>query len=82
MLGDATKAAAEANPDIKFSIVDYTYDPVIPNVIGQIFNTDQAGFLAGYVAAGVTKTGKIGTFGGLQIPTVTVFMDGFYMASP
>ena len=78
LIGDATKAAAEANPDIKFSIVDYNYDPAIANVTGQIFNTDEAAFLAGYLAAGVTKTGKVGTFGGLPLPTVTIFMDGFY----
>lgn len=77
LIGDATKAAAEANPDLKFSIVDYSYDPAISNVVGQIFNTDEAAFLAGYLAAGVTKTGKVGTFGGLPIPTVTIFMDGF-----
>lgn len=77
LLGDATKAGAEANPDQKFSIVDYAYDPVLPNVLGQVFNTDEAAFLAGYVAAGVTKTGAVGTFGGIQIPPVTVFMDGF-----
>ena len=79
LLGDATKVAAEANPEQKFSIVDYAYDPAIPNVLGQVFATDQAAFLAGYVAAGVTKTGKVGTFGGIQIPPVTVFMDGFAM---
>jgi len=77
LLGDATAAAAQANPDQNFSIVDYAYDPVIPNVLGQVFTTDQAAFLAGYVAAGVTKSGVVGTFGGIQIPTVTVFMDGF-----
>ena len=81
LLGDATKAAAEANPDTKFSIVDFAYDPTIPNVLGQVFNTDEAAFLAGYVAAGVTKTGKIGTFGGIQIPTVTVFMDGYALGA-
>jgi len=78
LIGDATKAAAEANPDVKFSIVDYNYAPAIANVTGQIFETDEAAFLAGYLAAGVTKTGTVGTFGGLPIPTVTIFMDGFY----
>ncbi len=77
LMGDATKAAAEANPDQKFSIVDFAYDPVIPNVVGQVFATDQAAFLAGYLAAGMTKTGVLGTFGGINIPPVTVFMDGF-----
>jgi len=77
LLGDATGAAAEANPDQPFSIVDFAYDPGYDNVLGQVFNTNEAAFLAGYLAAGVTKTGKVGTFGGIQIPPVTVFMDGF-----
>ncbi|MCA1953950.1 MAG: BMP family ABC transporter substrate-binding protein [Anaerolinea sp.] len=76
-LTDATKAAAEANPSVKFSIVDVSYDPPINNVLGQVFQTDEAAFLAGYVAAGTTKTGKVATFGGFPIPTVTAFMDGF-----
>ncbi|WP_299027376.1 BMP family ABC transporter substrate-binding protein [uncultured Thermanaerothrix sp.] len=77
LLGDATKTAAEKNPDQKFAIVDFAYDPPLNNVLGLTFATDQAAFLAGYAAAGVTKTGKVGTFGGIQIPPVTVFMDGF-----
>jgi basic membrane protein A len=77
LLGDATKAAAQANPDFKFSIVDYAYDPVIPNVVGQVYATDEAAFLAGYLAAGVSKSGVVGTFGGINIPPVTIFMDGF-----
>ena len=86
LAGDATMEAANANPDIPFSIVDYAYGenedgtPMITNnnVLGQVFNTDEAAFLAGYLAAGMTKTGKVGTFGGINIPPVTVFMDGFY----
>jgi basic membrane protein A len=49
----------------------------IPNVQGQIFKTDQAAFLAGYLAAGMTETGKLGYFGGAKIPTVTIFGVGF-----
>jgi len=77
LLGDATKAAAEANPDQKFSIVDFAYDPALPNVLGQVFATDQAAFLAGYLAAGVSESGIVGTFGGINIPPVTIFMNGF-----
>jgi basic membrane protein A len=76
LLGDATKAAAEANPNIKFSIVDFAYDPVVPNILGEVYATDEAAFLAGYLAAGVSKSGVIGTFGGINIPPVTIFMDG------
>lgn len=81
LLGDATKEAANANPEIPFTIVDYAYadgDITNNNVLGQVFNTDEAAFLAGYLAAGTTKTGKVGTFGGINIPPVTIFMDGFY----
>ena len=78
LLGDATKVAAEANPDRMFSIVDFAYDPTIPNILGQVFATHEAAFLAGYVAAGMTNTGVIGTFGGINIGgPVTDFMDGF-----
>lgn len=77
LLGDATKVAAEANPEQKFSIVDFAYDPAIPNVLGQVYATDQAAFLAGYLAAGMSETGILGTFGGINIPPVTIFMDGF-----
>ncbi len=77
LIGDATAAAAEANPDNNFSIVDFAYDPPVDNIVGQIFQTDESAFLAGYAAAAVTKTGIVGTFGGLPIPTVTIFMKGF-----
>jgi basic membrane protein A len=76
LLSNATRSVAYVNPNQKFSIVDYSYDPVIPNILSQVFTTHEAAFLAGYLAAGMTKTGKIGTFGGFPIPTVTIFMDG------
>jgi basic membrane protein A len=76
LLADATKAAAEENPDVNFAIID---DASIDadNVKPLTFNTSEAAFLAGYAAASYSKTGTVGTFGGLQIPTVTIFMDGF-----
>ncbi|MCY0148148.1 BMP family ABC transporter substrate-binding protein [Hoeflea sp. G2-23] len=77
LLGDATKNAALANPDQKFSIVDFAYDPMVPNILGQVYATDEAAFLAGYLAAGMSKTGVLGVFGGINIPPVTIFMDGF-----
>jgi len=77
LLGDATAAAAKDNPDQDFAIVDFAYDPTIPNVLGLTFSTDQAAFLAGYLAAGMSQSGKIGTFGGINIPSVTIFMNGF-----
>ena len=81
LLGDATQEFANANPDVPFTIVDFAYDEgaiTNNNVLGQIFNTDEAAFLAGYLAAGMTQTGTVGTFGGINIPPVTIFMDGYY----
>jgi basic membrane protein A len=77
LMGDATQKFATENPEQKFSIVDYSYDPALPNVVSQTYATDEAAFLAGYLAAGTTKTGTVGLFGGLNIPPVTIFMDGF-----
>jgi basic membrane protein A len=87
--GDLAKVAA-LYPDVNFTIVDYTYpdpfgvpeevvghDECIPNVQGQVFKTDQAAYLAGYLSAGMTETGKLGYFGGAKIPTVTIFGVGF-----
>jgi basic membrane protein A len=92
LLGLDTAKAAKANPDIKYAIVDYAYPDCfgtavegkdcgsateIPNVLGLTFRTEQAAFLAGYLAAGVSETKKVGTYGGVQIPPVEDFMWGF-----
>ncbi|HEU5387168.1 MAG TPA: BMP family ABC transporter substrate-binding protein [Streptosporangiaceae bacterium] len=78
LMGDNTQAAAKAHPDQKFAIVDFSYNPPLPNVDALLFNTAQDGFLGGYLAAGMSKTGKVATFGGQKLPTVTIYMDGFY----
>ncbi len=77
LMGQATSDAAKANPDQKFAIVDFSYSPALPNVLALTYQTDQAAFLGGYLAAAMTKSGKVGTFGGMNIPTVTIFMNGF-----
>lgn len=76
-LEDATDKAAQANSGIKFAIVDSAPAKPIENVKPLLFNTAQSSYMAGYLAAGMTKSGKVGTFGGAQIPSVTIFMDGF-----
>ena len=78
LMGSATQTAAKAHPNSKFAIIDFGYTPPLKNVDALIFNTVQDGFLGGYLAAGMTKTGKVATFGGQKLPTVTIYMDGFY----
>jgi basic membrane protein A and related proteins len=78
LLGDATQVAAEANPDTRFAIVDFAYDPAIPNVEGLVYATAEGAMLAGYASASWSTTDIVGTFGGINIgPGVTDFMDGF-----
>lgn len=83
LLGDATLKAAKKNPGIDFQIVDFAYaddkgnNTAPDNLKGLVFNTGEPSFLAGYLAAGMSETGIVGTFGGQQIPSVTAFMDGF-----
>lgn len=74
-LADATLDQATKNPGVDFSIVDEVVSA--PNVKPIVFDTAQASYLAGYLAAGVTKTGIVATFGGGNQPPVTLFMDGF-----
>jgi basic membrane protein A len=75
LMGDATARVANANSTQQFAIVDD--DLGVSNVYPMQFNVAQAAFLAGYLAAGYSKTTKVGTYGGLKIPAVTLFMDGF-----
>ncbi len=84
LMGPATEAAAKAHPSQKFAIVDCSYASGCltgtkePNIDQLVFNTVQDGFLGGYLAAGMTKTGKVATFGGEDFGTVTIYMDGFW----
>jgi len=75
LMGDATKKVATENASSQFAIVDSGSTGA--NVYPMQFATQQAAFLAGYLAAGYSKSGKVATFGGLKIPPVTIFMDGF-----
>ena len=74
-LAESTLEQAQANPDLRFAIVDETIEA--ENVKPVVFDTAQASFLAGYLAAGVSQTGVVATFGGGNQPPVTLFMDGF-----
>ena len=74
-LGDAIKASAAKNPGVKYAIVDESSGA--SNVKGITYKTNENSFLMGYLAAGMSKTGKVATYGGMAFPTVTIFMDGY-----
>jgi len=72
---EAVSIAAAANPDVKWTFID-AGGFELDNVRELVYQTDEAAFAAGYLAAGVSKTGVIGTYGGAPYPTVSIFMDG------
>ncbi|MDX1468905.1 MAG: BMP family ABC transporter substrate-binding protein [Acidimicrobiia bacterium] len=74
-LAGTTETFAEANPEVQWTIIDF--GSLGPNVTGLEYQTDEGAFAAGYLAAGMTQTGVVATYGGVDIPTVTIFMDGF-----
>ncbi|RME97793.1 MAG: BMP family ABC transporter substrate-binding protein, partial [Chloroflexi bacterium] len=75
LLADATKAASEANPDVPFAIVDFPSQT--SGDMGLLFAVDQPSFMAGYLAAGMTETGTVCTYGGIKIPPVVAFMVAY-----
>lgn len=76
-LANTTQAAAEQNPDVHFAIVDNGSFEGVDNAKGLVFNAAQPAFMAGYAAASISETKTVGTFGGANYPTVSIFMDGF-----
>ncbi|MBI4318851.1 MAG: BMP family ABC transporter substrate-binding protein [Chloroflexi bacterium] len=76
-IADALAAVAAKYPRVKFAIVDHAYDPPLPNAIGLVFAEDEAGFLAGALAAQITRSNVIGGVFGQEIPPVVRFRKGY-----
>lgn len=77
-LGEATTAAAKANPKIYFIGVDQFQAETAPNLAGLIFPEDKAGFLAGALAGLLTKSNTVGQVLGTDlVPPVVAFKTGF-----
>jgi len=77
MLADATRAAAEANPDQKFAIIDDDTCADLPNVACLMFAQEQASYLVGLVAGSVTESKVIGYVQGMVFPSMNKFGVGF-----
>src|SRR5271154_5203593 len=78
LMDAATAAAANAHPSQKFAIVDDA--PTVKtgtHVEALQYETDQAGFLGGILAAGMTKTGTVATYSGENFSAVTLYMNGY-----
>jgi basic membrane protein A and related proteins len=75
---EGTSTAAKSYPNIYFIAVDQNQVEVLPNLVGLVFHDDQSGFLAGALAAQMTKTGTItGVFGSNMVPRMVAFKEGY-----
>ena len=76
LVADANLIAA-ANPDMNFVTID-GWSEGNANLKPVIYKMAESSYLAGYAAAAYSTTKVVGTYGGMQLPSVTEFMDGFY----
>ncbi len=77
MLADATRAAAEANPDQKFAIIDDASCADLPNVACLMFAQEQASYLVGLVAGSVTESKTVGYVQGMVSDSMNLFGIGY-----
>jgi basic membrane protein A len=83
MMEPATRAVSARNPNAKFLLLD---SPVLDeagkpvkhaNVRAVVFREQEGSFLAGALAGELTRTGKVGFVGGMQLPLIKKFEAGF-----
>lgn len=72
-----TRNAAQAHPERAFQLIDVAVENPAPNIWSQLYAPDQPAFLAGYLAASVSRTGIVATYGGVNFAPVRHFMIGF-----
>jgi basic membrane lipoprotein Med (substrate-binding protein (PBP1-ABC) superfamily) len=77
LITETTLASAQANPDVYFIGIDQFYAEPPANLVGVLFREDQAGFLAGALAAQMSESGIIAGIYGLDIPPVVKYRNGF-----
>ena len=77
LMDGAIKQVAKAFPTTNFAIIDDAPTPALANVQGLLFKEQESGYLAGYLAALMSKTGTISTVGGQKIPPVDHYIAGY-----
>lgn len=77
LMVDATLAAAQTYPGTAFTGIDIFFFEPPGNLRGVLFAEDEAGYLAGVVGGMMTESDIIGGIGGMQIPPVEAFINGY-----
>ena len=74
---DALLTVAEQYPNVNFAIIDNAYEAAPDNVTSVIFRAQEPSFVVGYIAASVSKTGKVGFVGGAPGEIIDQFQYGY-----
>lgn len=74
---DATLETAALNPDVRFACVDNAFADTPANVTGVVFRGQESSFMVGYIAAAVSKTGRVGFVGGIANDVIAQFEHGY-----
>lgn len=77
LLTDAIVKVAEEFPTSNFALIDAVPDDIPSNLRCYVFREEEGSFLAGYLAAKASKTGKIGFVGGMDFPLIRKFEAGY-----
>ena len=72
---DALSVIADEYPDQKFALVDMV--AFKDNIASLVFAANEGSFLVGVVAGLMTETGKVGFIGGMDIPLIRDFFEGY-----
>jgi len=75
---DAMHEIAEQNPDILFAGIEISNSGNIPNLTGVNFKSQESSFAVGYIAARMSKSGKVGFIGGITSEVIEAFKNGYY----
>jgi basic membrane protein A len=71
----ALQQVAKDFPKTQFAIIDAKVD--LPNVQSLLFKEHEGSYVVGAMAALVSKTGKVGFVGGMDIPLIRKFQCGY-----
>ena len=77
MLADATREAAQDNPDQLFAIIDDSTNADLDNVACLMFAQEQASYLVGLVAGSVTESNVVGYVQGMVSDSMNLFGIGY-----
>ena len=77
-MADAINQVADQNPDVKFAAIECTNDIGVDNLTGVNFKSEESSFVVGYIAARMSKSGKVGFVGGVDSEIIQSFQNGYF----